>query len=99
MIPTSPSGSPWGGGEVGIAEAERSDRVSPGRRGAGPASRRTVHAWTDVALRCGSAAAVRLLRITRYENPMAPFSGFRPVRRRMKSLILRPAGDAPRCKP
>ena len=28
-------GAPRGGGEVGITEAERSDRVRPGRRGAG----------------------------------------------------------------
>ena len=33
MIPTSPSGPPRGGGEVGITQAERSDRVLPGWRG------------------------------------------------------------------
>ncbi len=44
MILTSPSGSPRGGGEVRITETERSERVSAGRRGAGPRRRRTAPA-------------------------------------------------------
>ena len=52
MIPTSPSGSPRGGGEVGITEAQRSDRVFPGRRDAGQESRHAAPAGAGAAL-CG----------------------------------------------
>ena len=72
MIPTSPSGSPRGGGEVGITEAERSDRVLPGRRGAGPESRGTPAHGGDAVVCDGYAARDGLLRRFHHGRKISP---------------------------
>ena len=57
MIPTSPSGSPRGGGEVGITEAERSDRVPAGKRGCQAGIAACITRVADAALYGGYTVA------------------------------------------